>query len=133
MLVIKKAQIDSFIAEDDTQLVRVLRDIVREAFHEEVEPHSDEALDSMIKIGIERARSRNFERAEDIAAFVALMFEISPVFDENEHIDALLKDASFPPRIRMEQMLGRTTDEVWKEAEGSYDANVWFPDAATQE
>ncbi|MFQ5412133.1 MAG: hypothetical protein ACE5EC_07535, partial [Phycisphaerae bacterium] len=78
MLVIKKKQIESFIAEDDTQLHRVISEIIRESFHESVGEYSDETLDSMVRIGIERAGTHGFERAEDIAAFVAVMFEISP-------------------------------------------------------
>jgi hypothetical protein len=130
MLVIKKAQIEKFIAEDDTQLVRVLRDIVREAYSEGVAEYSDDTIDGMVKIGIERARSRGFEHTPDIAAFVAIMFEISPDFDQQEHIDAFLKDESMPKEMRMEQMLGRIPDQSWAEAEQLYDPKRWFPDPA---
>ncbi len=130
MLVIKKAQIEKFIAEDDTQLVRVLRDIVREAFHEGVAEYSDDTIDGMVKIGIERAKSRGFELAPEIAAFVAIMFEISPDFDQQEQIDAFLKDETMPKEIRMEQLLGRLQDDSWADAEKRYDPKAWFPDPA---
>ncbi|HUF05715.1 MAG TPA: hypothetical protein VMM38_16255 [Aridibacter sp.] len=128
MLVIKKAQIEAFIAEDDIQLTRVIREIVQEAFHESVEEYSDEKLDGMVRNGIERAKSRGFERAGDIAAFVAIMFEISPNFDIQEHIDAFFKDDSAPKELRMEYLLGRIQNETWAEAENTYDAKAWFPD-----
>jgi hypothetical protein len=130
MLVIKKAQIEKFIAEDDTQLVRVLRDIMREAFHEGVAEYSDDTIDGMVKIGIERARSRGFELAPEIAAYVAVMFEISPDFDQQEQIDAFLKDETMPKEMRMEQMLGRIQEASWAEAEKMYDPKRWFPDPA---
>lgn len=128
MLVVKKAQIEAFIAQDDTQLTRVIREIVQEAFHEGVENYPDEKLDKMVRLGIEKAKSRGFERAEDIAAFVAIMFEISPNFDIQEHIDAFLKDESVPEGSRMEFLLGRIQNETWAEAENTYDAKAWFPD-----
>jgi hypothetical protein len=131
MLVIKKEQIEKFIAEDDTQLVRVLRDIIREAFHEGVAIHSDETLDGMIRIGIERAKSRGFSMAPDIAAFVAIMFEISPDFDQEEQIDAFLKDETFSDSMKIEQMLGRVQDGDWIKAEETYDPVAWFPEAET--
>lgn len=127
MLVIRNEQLDSFIAADDTQLVRVISEIIREASYERVENYEDGKLEAMVRIGIERAKSRNFERPEDIAAFVALMFEISPNFDINEQIDALLKDEKLPPSVRIEQMLGRIQEESWREAEDTYDAKAWFP------
>lgn len=128
MLVIKKEQIEKFIAEDDTQLVRVLRDIIREAFHEGVEGYSDETLDGMVRIGVERARSRGFSMAPDIAAFVAIMFEISPDFDQEEQVDAFLKDDTFSASMKIEQMLGRVQDDNWVKAEEMYDPKAWFPD-----
>lgn len=133
MLVIKKEQIEKFIAEDDTQLVRVLRDIVREAFHEGVEPHTDATLDGMIRIGVERARSRGFNSAPDIAAFVAIMFEISPDFDQEEQIDAFLKDETFSGAMKIEQMLGRVPDDDWAKAEEMYEPESWFPEAKSGE
>lgn len=133
MLVIKKSQIEKFIAEDDPQLVRVVREIVREAFHEGVQEYSDEVLDGMVRKGIERARARDFSSAEDIAAFVALMFEISPNFDMQEQIDAFLKDVSVPQNMKIEQLLGRTPNEIWAEAESTYDPEAWFPETGSAE
>lgn len=133
MLVIKKAQIEAFVAEDDTHLTRVIREIVQEAFHEGVGDYSDEKLNGMVRFGIERAKSRGFELAEDIAAFVAIMFEISPNFDIQEHIDAFFKDESVPGDRRMEQLLGRVQNETWAEAENTYDAKAWFPDRPQSE
>lgn len=130
MLVIRKEQIEKFIAEDNTQLIRVIREIVQEAFHEEVASHSDETLDGMVRIGIERARSRGFELAADISSFVALMFEISPRFDSVEAVDAILKDEKLSPGLKIEQIIGRVTEEAWLEAAQTYDEKIWFPEAS---
>jgi len=128
MLVIKKDQIEHFIAEDNTRLIRVITEIIREAFFESVEDYSDETLESMVKIGINRAKSHGFERAEHIASFVAIMFEISPNFDMIGSIQSVLTDKSIPDEGKFEQLLGLTTEEDWQEAEKSYDSTVWFPE-----
>ena len=128
MLVIKNAQIDKFIAEDDTQLVKIISDIVREAYADGIGEYTDEQVAQMARIAIKKAISRGFERPEDIAAFAALMFEISPEFDMHEAIDAFLKDESIPVEYRIEQLLGRMPEEVWRSAQETYDARVWFPD-----
>lgn len=128
MLVIKKKQIESFIAEDDTQLHRVISEIIRESFHESVGEYSDETLDSMVRIGIERAGTHGFERAEDIAAFVAVMFEISPEFDTRDEVKAVFGDESIPDESKFEQLFGRVTEEEWVEAEKTYNVDTWFPE-----
>jgi hypothetical protein len=128
MLVIKKEQIESFIAEDDTQLLRVISEIIRESFFESIENYDDETIRSMVKTGIDRAKSYGFERAEDIASFVAVMFEISPQFDTHEQIKLVLKEDSIPYDQKFEYMFGRIPEEIWAEAEKTYDAKVWFPE-----
>jgi hypothetical protein len=132
MLIIRKEQIQHFIAETDAELVGLIAGIMREANPERVAGYSDEALEAMVKIGVERARTHSFERAEDIAAFVAVMFEISPVFDENAEVKAILDDENFSVEERFKQLWGRTSDELWQELENKYDARVWFAGADNQ-
>ena len=78
MLVIRRSQLEEFIARDDAELVSVVRRAVRAANGSRVKVYTDQQLDAMVKIGIDRARSRGLEFAEDIAAFVAIMFEVAP-------------------------------------------------------
>jgi hypothetical protein len=127
MLIIRKEQIQHFIAETDAELVTLIAGIMREANPERVVDYSDETLETMVKTGIERARTHDFDRAEDIAAFVAVMFEIAPDFDENPEVKAILDDESFSVEERFKQLWGRTSDETWQELENKYDARVWFP------
>lgn len=127
MLIIRKEQIQHFIAETDEELVKLIASIMRAGNAERVVDYSDETLEPMVKTGIERARSHDFELAEDIAAFVAVMFEISPTFDENSEIKAILEDTNFTVEERFKQLWGRIPDDVWKEVENKYDARNWFP------
>jgi hypothetical protein len=128
MLVIKQSQIQHFIASDEEELVRVVRDGVRAANAERVADYDDEKLAEMVKFGIERARSHKIERAETIAAFVAVMLEIAPNFDEQEQIKMVLEDGNFPPDERFFQLFERVPEESWQAAENLYDARIWFPD-----
>lgn len=130
MLTIRTEQIQHFIAKDDSELVKLIAEIIRTANPERVAGCTDETIESMVKIGIERARTHDFDRAEDIAAFVGVMFEISPTFDEKDEIKVILDDADSPVEERFEQLWEVTPDETWKELEDKYDAKVWFPDKA---
>jgi hypothetical protein len=128
MLVIRKEQIQHFISENDDDLVRLIRQIMRECCPGRVEGYSDKLLDGMIKIGVERAQKYEFERAETTAAFVSVMFELSPKFDEQPTIKQLLEDQNYSIDERFFQLWQRVDDKVWRETENGYDAKYWFPD-----
>jgi hypothetical protein len=128
MLVIKKEQIQQFIAKDDADLIRLIRQILREVCPGRVENYSDLILDGMVKFGLEKARKYQFTQAETIAAFVTSMFELAPDFDEHAQFRTVLEDEKFPPDERFSQLWQRVDDRYWDEVENSYDASVWFPD-----
>jgi exoribonuclease R len=128
MLIIRTEQIQHFIAKNDSELVKLIAEIMRSANNERIADYTNETLEAMISLGIERARTHKFDRAQDIAAFVAVMFEISPTFDENEEIKAVLDETDFPIEDRFEQLWERVPDETWKKIENEYDAKIWFPE-----
>jgi hypothetical protein len=128
MLVIREEQIQNFIAEDEPTLVRLIRQIIHELNPERVKDYSDKLVDDMIRIGMGRAKSRELSLAEDIAAFVSVMFEIAPNFDTQKEIDHVFKDENYQPTERFSQLWERVSDEAWKEAEANYDVKIWFPD-----
>ena len=127
MLIIREEQIQHFIATDEMQLVEVIIRAVRQANPERVVGYEDKKLEKMVKIGIERAKSHELNRGQDIAAFVAVMFEIAPKFDEQEEIKTILSDPLFPPGERFYQIFERVSDEAWLEAEKLYEDTYWFP------
>ena len=127
MLIIREEQIQHFIAADEDQLIEVIAEAIRTFNEKRIEGYDDEKLAKMIKIGIERARARELTKAEDIAAFVAVMFEIAPRFDEQAEIKAVLEDRTFPPDERFYQLFERVSPDGWLEAETLYEATFWFP------
>lgn len=127
MLIIREEQIQHFIAADDDRLIAVIAEAIRALNEQRVAGYDDEKLPKMIEIGIARARSHELVKAEDIAAFVAVMFEIAPKFDEQTEIKAVLDDAAFPPDERFYQLFERVSHNGWLEAETLYEAAFWFP------
>ena len=129
MLVIRQEQIDALIKGSDEEFVEFLVGHVREEFPEKTAERDDETLRTMVKGGIKRAESHGFTSAEDITAFISIMFEIAPNFDEQAQIKAVLDDTKFPPEERIERLWSPlVTDENWEEAENNYNKNAWFPE-----
>ena len=126
MLIIRDVQLQAFLAADDDELVRVVSNAVRDANPARVKGYSDEKMNTMVRIAISRARERGLTKAEYIAAFAAIMFEVSPLFDQQEAMSAVLEDANFTPEQRLFQLFERVPDEAWADAERSYDESVWF-------
>ena len=129
MLIIRDAQLQAFLAADEDELVRVVCEAVRSSNPARVKGYSDETLQKMVRVAINRARNRGIAKAEYIAAFAALMFEISPRFDEQPTISAVLDDTNFSPEERLFQLFDRVPEEAWSEAERTYDESVWLENA----
>ena len=130
MLVIRDEQIQHFIAADDERLTEVVSAAVQAANTSRVAGYDEKKLRDMASVGIETARSRSVSRAEDIAVFVALMFEISPKFYEQPTIAEVLVDTNYPVSDRLEQLPERVPEDAWAAAERLYDPNFWFGGAA---
>lgn len=128
MLVIREQQVQHFIAENDQQLVELIAQAIRETNAERTAHLDDAQLAAMVEYGVKRARSHDLRRAENLAAFVGLMFEIAPDFDLQPQIKTVLADANHPADERLFQLWQRTSDTDWREAENLYKAETWFPD-----
>lgn len=130
MLVIRDSQIQAFIAQTDEDVVKLVCDAVKKSNPERVKNVKPERLEAMAKIGIERARSAGATRPDDIAPFVALMFEISPKFYRHPQVAAILADANYTVSERISQLPERISEEQWEEISMAYDPKFWFPDVA---
>jgi hypothetical protein len=129
MLIIREEQIQHFIAADENRLAEIICLILRALNEDRVAGYDDEKLERMVEIGIERAKSHELTKAEDVAAFVTVMFEIAPQFDEQAEIKAVLSNPSFPPRDRFYQIFETVSEAGWQEAETLYEKTFWFPAA----
>jgi hypothetical protein len=75
-----------------------------------------EQVKQQVTSGISRARRYGFKRNSSIAAFVAIMFDVSPTFDEQRNIRAVLENQSLAPDLRIDELVGRTSAQDWREA-----------------
>ena len=130
MFVIRDEQIQSFIAKNDDELVDVIKLALGETNPARISGIDAGVLGQMIKVGIDRARSHELSRAEDVAAFVAVMFEIAPNFDEQPQINDLLNHPNMTPTFRFYQIFEGVPDTVWEEAERNYNTEAWFTASA---
>jgi hypothetical protein len=127
MLVIRQEQIDALIKGSDEEFVEFLVGHVREEFPEKTAERDEETLRTMVKGGIRRAESHEFRTAEDQTAFISIMFEIAPNFDEQPQIKTVLDDEQFAPKDRLERLWSPVvTEEAWEEAEKNYNEDAWF-------
>jgi len=127
-MIIRREQLEEFIARDDAELTSVVRGAVQAANGGRVAVYKDEELEAMVKVGIERARSRGLNFAEDIAAFVAIMFEIAPRFDEQPDIATVLADKTLPPNLNLDTLFARAAEPAWIDAQLKYEDSFWFGD-----
>ena len=109
----------------EKKFVDELAQTVRENHAEAVEDVSDEELKEYVTVGIARARSHGLTFEDSITAFVRLMFDIAPNFDEQTNIARMLKDERLEPDDRIELVLEAASEEDWAEAESLYDENAW--------
>lgn len=134
MLTIRQEQMDSLIMGSDEEFVEFLVAHVKEEYPGIETENDDETLREMVRGGIERAGDHELTTAEDITAFISIMFEIAPNFDEQPEIKAVLDDEKTPPEERLEKLwTPAVPEEAWEEAEKNYDDNAWFAYRAENE
>jgi len=126
MLILRRAQIEEFIAPDEKELTSVVSGAIRAANGARVSGYSDKQLAAMVEKGIERARARGLTFAEDIAAFVAIMFEVAPRFDEQPQINGMLEDKTLPLNLNLELIFARGPEDAWADAQKKYEDSFWF-------
>ena len=127
MLVIRQEQLEALIAANDNELEYLIAVALNDVDPLRTLNYRPELLrDKMIRNGIERARSHGLTKAEDLAAFVAVMFEVAPNFDEQQELNAILNDTTFPLSERFYQLFERASDDAWLEAEKNYDYSAWL-------
>ena len=91
----------------------------------------EETLYDLVRAGIERAKSHSLSFENSIAAFTALMFEVSPNFDQHRLCQVLLNDEDVEPDARLDELMNVLTEKNWESIREDYDPDVWKPEAET--
>jgi hypothetical protein len=88
--------------------------------------HNDDELRSMVRVAIRKAERYGFTPANDQAAFVSIMFEVAPNFDDQDEIRAVLLEDSLKPSLRLEKLFSTAIpEEVWDKAEENRREEAW--------
>ena len=87
----------------------------------------------MVRCGVGQARSYGMTWESSLAAFVVLMFEVAPNFEEHPLIRRVLQLPSVPPDSRIEELWKRTLDVHWQAARQNYDPDAWHPVGAVDD
>lgn len=85
-------------------------------------------LESLIKVGIGKAKRYEMKAESAIAAFVFVMFDVSPNFDRHRLSQVLLNDEDTVPDQRMTELLGVLSDDNWESIRKDYDPLAWEPE-----
>lgn len=73
-------------------------------------------LEKRVLAGLKRAEGYGFGRNSTLAAFVGIMLDLGPRFDEQPAIRATLRDRSVPQEDRWNLLFTRVSDEDWEQA-----------------
>ena len=119
MLKFAKRQMKVIDTEVEAAYAREMAAYLRMEHAEDVAALSEDKLYTRVSIAIQRASRYDMTWDTSITAYVAIMFTISPTFDEQPAIRAVMNDESVPPNLRIDALWDRTTDDDWDEAERS--------------
>ncbi len=91
--------------------------------------YQDDELKRMVRVAIEKADSYGFVNADDQSAFVSIMFEVAPNFDDQPEIKAVLEEEQLPISYRLDKLWSDAIpDEVWEKAREEYKEEAWKGD-----
>ncbi len=127
MIRIRPEHLTAFQPNAEAVFVERLIEHLRDEHEPLVRGFPDDILEEMVRNGVAKGRLHGITRESSLTAFVALMFEISPNFDEHPPIRRVLRDTRIPPDARIDALVERVSPEEWEEAERRYDASAWFP------
>lgn len=125
---IPQKQWDHLLQQDSDTFVDTIIEFLDLESPELVEDIPRDSLREMVANGVIRARGHGYHTDEDLMAFVAVMFEIAPNFDEHPEIRKALRDETVPMEERFDSIFDRVRHQAWDEAELSYDPDAWFPE-----
>jgi hypothetical protein len=108
-------------AEFATQLMQY----IRERHGPTLDGVSDDVLLRRVTFGLSRARSFGLSIEADLAAFVGLMFAISPTFYLQSRMNRILTRNDLDADRRIPVLISETTDQDWDEAASLRRAESW--------
>lgn len=124
-LQIGQEQMDAFGPEAERSFEAKLVKHLRKEHAAVTRSLPDELLLDMARGGVARARSYGIAWESNLMAYVGLMFEMAPNFDEHPRIRGVMASANVDPETKLDLIVKRTPKRVWREIEQQYDAAAW--------
>lgn len=114
MLIIRQAQIEALRSGVLDNFDRQIRSHLLSHYSERVADMSEESLQWRVKLATAKARSYKLTWDRTISVFSILMFQVSPYFDQQPKIKAVLADTAIADLdVRFEQLFTCTTVVDW--------------------
>jgi hypothetical protein len=85
----------------------------------------NDVVEELIRAGIRSARRYGLSWESSLAAFVVLMFVVSPNFDDCSSVRQVLLDPSKPPDCRLRELWDETTEDEWEQMRENYNPDAW--------
>lgn len=134
---IRQEQIDAFEPQTDDEIITFIIEHLEDESPELIDRIPNDGLREMVGNGVKRARGHNLKSLANLTAFVSLMFEIAPNFDEQTEIDRVLSDENAPIEENFDRLFEPELDDDWERAADSYDAEswaeAWYPELKDEE
>lgn len=125
-MIIRKMQFSRYLQEDEERFIRLIMAHLKDEYLKKIKRTSDEKLHEMVVNGLARARQYGLNTDEDLMAFVSVMMEIAPNFDEQPNLHRVLTDVKIPVNARFDALFVPSLDEDWEKAAANDDQIAWF-------
>ncbi len=126
LLQLSDAQLLSCRRAIESDLVKLIYWHLRSYHSKVVQFIGKEVLCERIAQGLKRGRSYELATISDLAGFVALMFELAPLFDEHPSFARIFLDPDILPENKMRKLSQVITDREWQEASRLSRKGVWL-------
>ena len=122
MFRLRNEHVESLRPQAEMAFVTRLVQYVRREFPEAVDHLVNELLIRRVQFGVLSAKHYGLRWEQDIALFVALMFEFAPDYDRNPHVQRILAHPNLNPDLKMSLVVDEISDEEWEQIEHKLNA-----------
>ncbi len=143
-LIVRNQQMEVMAAVAETNFERRIAEHLREHYADSVVrlPEGGEStvrelpqdnIEKLVSAGVAKARIYELKAQSSIASFVALMFSVSPNFDEHRLCGVLLGDEEKVPDDRVAELPKVLSEKNWDSIRKDYNPNAWNVEVRTPE
>ena len=130
MVDLRDDQLDGYLQDDPVRFIELVLRHIAQTMPNELRGIPPHLAWNQIEVAVARARKHGLTSDEDIIGFVSVMHEISPNFDEEPTLKAILADTSKKPHERWQALFADTPalKAAWERAAhpNFYDPEAWI-------